>query len=334
MEELLRLVGALRKRIDDHGTALRENEALTRYALVDPLLRCLGWNTEDPLQVIAEYSIPKSPAKAADYALFARDAHANSNLPNIIVEAKKLHTALDDAERQALEYCMLDGFEFFVVTDGQTWRLSETHRKGNLEAKRIVQFDLRSDPMADVCRKALALWRQGFKESVVGVAPTHHSGSNGGKSSLDPDGGVSQTKAWAGSSSSNKATSADKVGIEDWTELSSLSPQVGMKPVELKVPTGAVVAANNWRNVMIEIVKWLTTTGSLSAASQPLRVGNRYVFASLPEHPSGKPFTSPGEAGELFVETHYSAKDAMRHARSIVKHVGMDAGLFAVRVQE
>ena len=135
------------------------------------MLRGLGWNTEDPLQVVPEYSIPSEPSKAADYALFAQHGRAQNNVPVVIVEAKKLDTTLTAAAIQALQYCMVDGFEYFVVTDGNKWQLFETLRKGNLEGKLVVQFDLRSHPMADVCRKALALWRQGFEENAVRVRP-------------------------------------------------------------------------------------------------------------------------------------------------------------------
>ena len=50
LESLLELVETLRARIDEHGPALRQSEALTRAVLVDPLLRELGWDTEDPAQ--------------------------------------------------------------------------------------------------------------------------------------------------------------------------------------------------------------------------------------------------------------------------------------------
>ena len=106
-----------------------------------------------------------------------------------------------------------------------------------------------------------------------------------------------------------------------------------MKPSELRLPTGVVVAARSWRGLMVEVAKWLIATGSLSGASEPLHMGKlRYVLAPQPEHPSGKHFTAPGEAGGLYVEMNVSAKDAVRHARSIAAHAGVDAGQFAVRV--
>ena len=48
LQSLYELIATLRGRIERHAANLSQSEMLTRYALVDPLLRELGWNTEDP----------------------------------------------------------------------------------------------------------------------------------------------------------------------------------------------------------------------------------------------------------------------------------------------
>ena len=110
LESLLELVETLRGRIDEHGAALRLSEALTRAALIDPLLRELGWDTEDPALVMPEYRLGRG---YADYALL------NDGRPLIMVEAKKLGTPLQDAASQGIGYCIEDGIGYFAVTDGQ-----------------------------------------------------------------------------------------------------------------------------------------------------------------------------------------------------------------------
>lgn len=76
---LLTLVEKLRKRIDEYEDRLRESESLTRYVLIDPLLRELGWDTESPDLVIPEY---KTDDGWPDYALLSDDK------PIMMVEAK------------------------------------------------------------------------------------------------------------------------------------------------------------------------------------------------------------------------------------------------------
>ena len=122
LEELLSVVETLRGRIAAHGPALRQSEALTRYALIDPLLRGLGWDTADPSQVLVEY---RSESGSADYALLGADGK-----PQVIVEAKKLGTPLQTAVQQAINYCIIDGFRYFAVTDGQHWQLYNTPPSG------------------------------------------------------------------------------------------------------------------------------------------------------------------------------------------------------------
>lgn len=151
LESLLTLVEKLRKRIDVHGHALRQNEALTRYTLIDPLLRELGWDTEDPALVIPEYT---GLGGSADYALF------NGDKPLMIVEAKKLDTSLRDGKvlNQGLNYCQQEGTPYLAVTDGRRWDIYETHKLASIDEKRIVQFDLKGQSAAGACLKALTLW--------------------------------------------------------------------------------------------------------------------------------------------------------------------------------
>ena len=329
MEDLVNLVALLRNRIQEHRSAFRANEALTRYALIDPLLRALGWNTEDPAQVVPEYSIPSKLANSADYALFTEESRARG-VPEVVVEAKKLGLALTDAAEQAVNYCAVDGFEYFVVTDGDDWQLFGTRRRGNLDAKRIVQFHVCSDPTADVCRKALTLWRQGFEDAVVNVAPAHPVGDVTPNASTS--GAVPTTPP-----APKKVLQSPASAIPDqdpWRSLATFVPQSGTKPVELRLPTGAVVGISSWKDLMIEVTKSLIASGVLSATSEPLRVGRRYVLNTQPKHPDGSDFADPRVVGELHLETKYSAVDAVRHTRSIATHAGADAGEFAIRMPD
>ena len=164
LENLLTLIENLRERIDSHGDALRQSEALTRYTLIDPLLRELGWDTEDPDMVVPEYS---SGGGRVDYAL------CKNGKSVIMLEAKKLDKSLKDAVNQGINYCMHEGTKYFAVTDGRCWEIYETHKPVPIDKKRIVSFDLKDPLIVDVCLKALALWRRAVvsDQIVVGQVP-------------------------------------------------------------------------------------------------------------------------------------------------------------------
>ena len=173
LESLLELVETLRKRIDEHGTALRQSEALTRATLIDPLLRELGWDTENPAMVIPEY---RSAAGFADYALISD----SSQPPVLIIEAKKLGESLDDrVALQSLNYCNLTGTPHFALTDGKTWKIYSTFEQAPLADRLIATFSVGEMPAAEVCLQALALWRHSVDVGVVSGAKTPIVGLDG-----------------------------------------------------------------------------------------------------------------------------------------------------------
>ena len=102
LESLLELVETLRARIDEHGASLRQNEMRTRYALIDPFLRILGWDTSNPAEVVVEDG---SGDGRADYLLL------NEDQPVMIIEAKRLGLGVSDGRQQAANYAMDQGKE-------------------------------------------------------------------------------------------------------------------------------------------------------------------------------------------------------------------------------
>ena len=164
LDSLQSLVEKLRERIDAHGSKLRQSEALTRYALIDPLLRELGWDTGDPDLVLPEY---REAGGSVDYALFS------GKKPLMMVEAKKLDTSLRDEKvlMQGLAYCQTQGTRYLSVTDGRRWEIYETHRAVPINEQRIVEFDLKNGSAAEGCSKALELRRSNIERLPDSPSP-------------------------------------------------------------------------------------------------------------------------------------------------------------------
>ena len=59
----------LNKCMHRYGKDLRANEALRRYALIDPVLVALGWNFSDPDQFMPEYRPCNGKREAIGYRL-------------------------------------------------------------------------------------------------------------------------------------------------------------------------------------------------------------------------------------------------------------------------
>ena len=134
LDELVDVIETLQRRIRDHGPNLRENETRTRMALIDPLLRVLGWDVSDPSVVTPEYSVS---GRWADYALLGPDGR-----PVATVEAKKLGEPLAQHRMQMLNYSNASGVEYAGLTDGDHWELYEVFQRGQLEDRRILDVSI------------------------------------------------------------------------------------------------------------------------------------------------------------------------------------------------
>lgn len=102
----------------------------TKAALIVPVLRALGWDTEDLEDVKLEYRRLSSD-NPVDYALFLLRE------PRLFIEAKALGVHLDDHKwtSQILNYATVAGVEWVALTDGNEWRIYNSHATVPVEQK-------------------------------------------------------------------------------------------------------------------------------------------------------------------------------------------------------
>ena len=110
-------------------------EADTRAHFIDPLVRALGYHEIGDVQ----HELYVQDAKQfLDYLLFV------DNKSRVAVEAKALDIGISDANggAQVVQYAVILGVEWGVVTNGRQWRLYQTAAKGPLADKLILSVDL------------------------------------------------------------------------------------------------------------------------------------------------------------------------------------------------
>ena len=323
--DLLELVVKLKGRIESHGPALRQNEALTRYPLIDPLLRALGWDTEDPAVVIPEYTAGKG--QKADYALLQMPSETTTGDSHpakaaVIVEAKSLDTPLgEEVVQQGIRYSVEQGIEYFAVTDGRRWTIYEPLRPVPIAEKIVVSFDLKEASTAEVCRKALALWRPGAAANEVTPSSSAVVTRTGGRVE-----GVPLT-----------AHPPELPGPPEsvWQALRDLKP-VGKKskPVEIRFPNGNREPIKAWRHVLVAVVRWLVDSNYLNEDKCPIPIkegSDRYSVSVAPEHARGAQFMAPVKVVPLFVDAHGSAIALISRSNLIIERVGQQSSEFMVR---
>ena len=319
LENLLTLVEKLRECIDSHGNALRQNEWLTRYALIDPLLRELGWDTEDPDIVRPEYVLDQN-RKRPDYVL------RNNGVPVMILEAKKLGESLANARMQAANYAMADASvkaRYFSTTNGSEWEIYDTNRPAN--NMMTASFDLNNNSVADACLKALALWRPSVISGQIAVGETPVIGL--------PDDQPGTTEHRPTEETTVQPTSLD-LDEEGWVSLSELKKKKGdPSPTGITFPDGSRASPKHWTEMVTEVMRWLMENGHLSERQCPIPRGprsERPLVDTIPMHSSGGK-SSIKSIDSLYIDTHGDSDDMVKYVRILIQHVGQDLAQFQVR---
>lgn len=312
LDDLYQAIEKLRERMEDHQDKLKQSEALTRNALVDPLLRALGWDTEDPALAMPEYRLGSG---FADYALL------NAGKPAIVIEAKKLGTPLYSAAEQSVTYCVNDGIRYFVATDGRKWDVYETHRPVPLAEKKIVSFDI-TDPTAGVCLDALVLWRRSVQSGVVQkgrmplLEPQHESPVpvNPPEPALAPE-PVTTTQM--------ETTAPTHEG--NWQTLAQLKPVKGDKPPpQIRFPDGSITQIKHWADIPQFTADWLNRQSKLNETCIPIQSGKRYILSSSPIHPNGADFIAARKSGQFYLEGNYSSFYHVKNSTIIIERAGIE----------
>lgn len=147
IEEILELIEKMRIKIDKYKHDFA-NEMLVRYVLVDPLLRVLGWDTEDPDQVYPEHSIQQG---RVDYALKI------DKTIKAFIEVKALGGLNDNVIFDKLKYCVAEGVQYFIVTDGDIWQVYDTHNPSPLKEKLVASWKISTDEPSKIVFEALTI---------------------------------------------------------------------------------------------------------------------------------------------------------------------------------
>jgi hypothetical protein len=142
----------LRARIDDlreRGEHVSEQD--TKAILIDPVLAALGWRLDELGDVRREYRA-KPQDNPVDYALLV------FGQPRLFVEAKALSTTLDrKCASQVLGYASVVGVGWCLLTNGDEYRLYNSHAKVDVDEKLLRTVRLSDPAQAELCIETLEL---------------------------------------------------------------------------------------------------------------------------------------------------------------------------------
>jgi hypothetical protein len=305
VRELLEAIERVRERIERHGSKLSQNEMLTRYALVDPILRALGWDTEDPEQVVPEF---QTEVGRPDYILHCADLR-------IGVEAKRLgadEKTFEQAYLRALPLWQSREIRYYAITDGDRWILWDISKPRTQNPEPIVDIRLSRDNPGDAARQLLALWRPAMPKVKVGP-PSVATGERESEERRKPE-------------------TRDETQLEQ--SLQRLKEQVRpgqSPPTSIRFPDGKQEYLRTWKDLLVAVAKWalpkLKQKGKLPLDNL-IQDQDRLIQ-------NGRQMLRPQDIGYgWLMETNFSSKDCVRNAVRILEAAGVSADQVFVTLGE
>lgn len=287
LAELVGVIEAVRKRAKEFQTELQKSEALTRYALIDPILRALGWDTADPAQVRPEFP---TESGNPDYALFWEGK------PHIMVEAKALGKSLDAAKDKGFQYCWRIKVSYYAVADGNAW---EVHDLREMGGKVILRVVLSEGSSGEAARELLALWRPAMPSVEKLPVPVMERGRPRDDNPPPPPLG-------------------DRISLAQLlADMTSRKiPKRSPAPRTLVLPDGKEYTLARWRDLLLSVVDWCQPrlSGRIPITSER---GSKALVAT-----SAAGMRAPRAVGPYQVEMAHSARGSVKAACRILSLVG------------
>ena len=258
LDDLRGVIEKLQDMIERHHSYLSGHETRTRQVLIDPLLRELGWDVSDPEAVQLEYRVGQ---QWADYALMS------NGKPVAVIEAKRLGRGLEDDEiMQVLNYANRDGIDYMIVTDGDHWEMYEVFKRGTLEERMLMKFQLSQQLPHKNVLHLLGMW----KPNLVS------DGSQSDKPQPRPVPPAPPKVQWYSLVSERRY------------------PQYTI-PMQLKIGTNIDKRVNSWKDVIHEVIAWLIDIEKLTDNHLPIEIKEKIFISREDMNRDGTPFKDPRE---------------------------------------
>ena len=277
LDDLQGVIENLQQIIKVHRDYLSRHETRTRQVLIDPLLRELGWDVSDPEAVQLEYRVGQ---QWADYALMS------DNQPVAVIEAKRLGRGLEDDEiMQVLNYANRDGIDYMIVTDGDHWEMYEVFKRGTLEERMLMKFQLSQQLPHKNVLQVLGMWKPNLVSDGTPSEPTEPIVVPPKPASDQPSSEPNEQEP------QQLPTDPPK---DQWYSLASERryPQF-TKPIRLKIGADIEKSATSWKTVVQEVIAWLIDTEKLTDNHFPIEIKEKTFISREAVNRDGTPFKDP-----------------------------------------
>ena len=314
------VIQQLRATATANASLFRSNEAATRAALIDPLLRALGWDTTNVRMVEPERMVANK--QSLDYVL--KDSQGNIRS---VVEAKKLGESLDKLGHVGA----LIGYAFslkptnFFITDGLNWHYySPAH--SSYEPVAVLNLQ-EANPVAAALQ--LIQWLDAA-QSGHGIQPD--SGSTPSQKNQALTTFSEPTKYATRPLSKPQKPKPEAAAFIEVSQLHLLNLPASQKPKQLRLPNGDIKPISAWKDILLEICRLLLSTHTNLSIPFPDKAGKKRLLISTEKQPVGASTKVLIQGKALFVGTNYSKDDCIANALYALSQLpaGQKSTTFAV----
>jgi len=315
-----------------------------RDQIINPILRALGWDPENPEEVqpniYTEEGIP-------DYSLIKNGNEV------LFIEAKKLSVDVEQKEviRQLAKYCFGEGMKYGVLTNGSIWILFRAFQEGTTISERIIwKTDIENDELTASVRRLNTISKDNINdiekiikklqildeiwqslvdepdEIIKGLTPVFEKLIKEGYPDYE----------------------FESVEIEDFLKerikelitppeeppvsLPETPTWRGEQPRRMKIGSDVFEIRNSYE-ILVNTAEWLIRKGKLKRSECPILIGRkRYLINTEPKHRYGDNFRAPKRLSNgLYIEVHYSTAGCINNARRLLEKFGFRGDMLEVQ---
>ncbi len=348
MNNLNEVLPLILEKIKKYRSLYERNEQAVRDQIVNPILRSLGWDPENPEEVQPNISTEEG---IPDYSLI-KDGKII-----LFLEAKKLGMDIEQREviRQLAKYSFNEGTKYGVLTNGAIWVLIRSFKEGTPVSERIVwKTDLENEELPAVIRKLTTISKTNIehlevlvkkvqildeiwqslleepKEMIKGLIPVVKSIITQGYSEYQ----------FEDKEIEDFLRERIKKIISGQSEEGAL-PDTSMEPISLRSEgprkmklKDEFFEIRNLYEILVNTANWLIKNGKLKPSDCPVVVGQRskrYLINKEPKHKDGNNFRAHKKLSNgLYIETHYNTASCINYARRLLEKFGFSPDILSI----
>lgn len=335
------------ERIKKYRSLYEQSEMQVREGIVNPILRGLGWNPENPEEVqhnvTTEEGIP-------DYSLL------KENKKVLFIEAKNLSVDIEKREviRQLANYCFGEGMKYGALTNGSMWVLFRAFQEGTTMAERVVwKTDIENDDIAATIRKLNTISKENIgdietlikklpilddiwqslldepEDLVKGFIPIFDDLIK--ERHPDYEFPYSEIEDFMKERVKELISRTDEIVIDRGQSTKPPPPPIVTRPTRMKIGTDTYKIKTS-KDILVNTAEWLIRKRKLKREDCPIEAGPAWNLVNTqPKHRNGKDFFNQRRlSNDLYIETNYSARDCIDRAQQLLKRYGYQSNMLSV----